>query len=627
MPFICVNTNKSKIIYTFSNIIILACMSPLFFVLASSMSQWRSFNRPANPNYSTNRCNSFVFDHETPSRVDRSHVNFSEYSNSLSSRCVTPNRNSMHRSSASVGRSTLQVPSATTSKHPWWNANDMKPASKHQSRSSTLSNLTKFQESSNLTQSMTEEAPKRFAEGYASGPILGRGGCAAVWSAVSHATGANVAVKHIQRVTTTSVPSGPRTSTIQRVQATQEIAAAWREVCANQVLSILSGCGKDKDSQIGSIVQLMEVQDTPKDLFLIFEKGGVNLTKGLFHLKGEFSRNQRIYRIHHQGLLRACAVDIRRFKWLIKGLLEALDKLHKARVVHSDLKPDNILIRYGNPHSLSSGASLLSTDDNHHSNQIKTIKKNGFFSQQEAAEFCTSSTTQNSFAGLAPLDVQLIDFGSAYLNYKLSNSHPTTATNVAAPTLPVDMRVDSSVAIDTALSYGCDVTKPSGVNTPEYMPPECLDPEAAATLFAANGGSNSGLNPNGSAVLFECAGGYAPHATDVWSIGCVLLEMINGVPLWLSYPAKVVGLEGNSLSGKDVSVSGGLFAVPGKAADKIVAKQMNVLCSLDKIVKQKSSGVPIDNLGLDLIKRMLAWRPVDRISPSEALKHPFLVGI
>ena len=35
----------------------------------------------------------------------------------------------------------------------------------------------------------------------------------------------------------------------------------------------------------------------------------------------------------------------------------------------------------------------------------------------------------------------------------------------------------------------------------------------------------------------------------------------------------------------------------------------------------------LDPLGLDLLQKMLAYDPTVRISPKEALKHPFFAGL
>ena len=50
-----------------------------------------------------------------------------------------------------------------------------------------------------------------------------------------------------------------------------------------------------------------------------------------------------------------------------------------------------------------------------------------------------------------------------------------------------------------------------------------------------------------------------PWTVDMWSLGCVLLEIIVGVPLWMSLPLLVPNKNGNSFLQKE-----GLFAVKGR---------------------------------------------------------------
>ncbi len=69
-----------------------------------------------------------------------------------------------------------------------------------------------------------------------------------------------------------------------------------------------------------------------------------------------------------------------------------------------------------------------------------------------------------------------------------------------------------------------------------------------------------------------------PWSVDMWSLGCILTEIVIGVPLWLSLKCK------NEIGRKTVIQNGGLFAVKGKKVEKILVKQRNFLVNMVDIL-------------------------------------------
>ena len=57
-----------------------------------------------------------------------------------------------------------------------------------------------------------------------------------------------------------------------------------------------------------------------------------------------------------------------------------------------------------------------------------------------------------------------------------------------------------------------------------------------------------------------------PWAIDIWSLGCILLEIIHGLPLWMSYNTEVTSAAGMKMT------QHGLFAVRGRQFGKIIEK-------------------------------------------------------
>ena len=82
--------------------------------------------------------------------------------------------------------------------------------------------------------------------------------------------------------------------------------------------------------------------------------------------------------------------------------------------------------------------------------------------------------------------------------------------------------------------------------TPEYMCPEILN----YILY------ENQLNFHQSLLKYLNKYG-KPWVIDIWSLGCVILEVISGIPLWMSLKTIVVK------KGKEC-IEYGLFAVKGR---------------------------------------------------------------
>lgn len=63
-----------------------------------------------------------------------------------------------------------------------------------------------------------------------------------------------------------------------------------------------------------------------------------------------------------------------------------------------------------------------------------------------------------------------------------------------------------------------------------------------------------------------------PWIIDIWSLGCIILEIVSGLPLWMSIDTKIQG-RGNRVTG--------LFAIKNRVFAKIIQKQIEVVCNLD----------------------------------------------
>lgn len=102
--------------------------------------------------------------------------------------------------------------------------------------------------------------------------------------------------------------------------------------------------------------------------------------------------------------------------------------------------------------------------------------------------------------------------------------------------------------------------------TPEYMPPEILN----YIIHENEGHYEEDLYEE---VMTQYDN---PWIVDIFSLGCVLLEIVVGVPLWMSLPLLVPSKLGTSYCQKE-----GLFAVKGRLFPEIIQKQRKVIGRID----------------------------------------------
>lgn len=374
------------------------------------------------------------------------------------------------------------------------------------------------------------EYADRFLEGYEKSRLLGRGACAVVWLAVPTGEPRTlVAVKQVAKGT-----SGKKRS---------DMEAARKEIFFGSYLFHAGGEPKLSPARypgIQHIAKLLDHAETKRDIWLVMEFGGTSLTKMAYEIKGEFHRGERLYRVDHLPMLQSMKQSTEVLKDLLRQLLSALCILADNHIVHSDIKPDNILVEEGEHQRLKA---------------------------------------------------RFIDLGSAF-------------------------------AFDSPESLA--------LATPEYMPPEALETCSGRGLGSstagrlsigshrASGASRKPVDP--VAKLHRNA---RPWSFDIWSMGAILLELCVGTPLWLSYKCRVADDQ------RANSAAMGLFAVPGRDPEKIMLKQSDALRQRGlQAVLRGAPGVPLGGGGpgggQELLSAMLSWEPVERISPHEALQHPWL---
>jgi|EP00942_MAST-04A_sp_MAST-4A-sp1_P007162 dual specificity tyrosine-phosphorylation-regulated kinase 2/3/4 len=376
---------------------------------------------------------------------------------------------------------------------------------------------------------------KRNPPGFEKTTKLGEGGFGTVWDCKMKNSGRSFAVKQLVKGPTSEAKRNVETGLNE-----QWFGRMWFDE-GGSLRTMLGICeamdppeDEDDDSNnawlwkvnpsiypgIRSIAKLITTIDTSTDLWLVFEKCGIPLTELLWELKGSFHKGTRIYTCRRRSFWKAMKQDTNVLRKFLLKLFEALELISDSNTVHSDLKPDNVLVNY------------MRGEDNFHS-------------------------------------LKVIDFGSAY-------------------------DFDNVEKVNSA--------------TPEYLPPEALSLQCARKVGHSSETVKKTLRDDS-----------APHAVDMWSVGCIFLEICSGFPLWFSYKSKV--------DNGNVFLKG-LFAVNGRTPEKIIARQIDVVSNLPSVLKKYPElGLSNDPYAMDLLCSMLHLDPKCRISPKDAMNHPFITKL
>jgi dual-specificity kinase len=130
------------------------------------------------------------------------------------------------------------------------------------------------------------------------------------------------------------------------------------------------------------------------------------------------------------------------------------------------------------------------------------------------------------------------------------------------------------------------------------------------------------------------------YPCDMWSIGCIITELLTGDALFqmhenlehLAMMEQVLGPMPDNMAARSAKLqcskyfAGSRLAWPDGATSKKSVKAVAKLRGLRRHLLENgdSSGVPHMELIVDLVSRMLAYEPSERLTAQQALAHPFM---
>ena len=232
-----------------------------------------------------------------------------------------------------------------------FNSNNNNSNTGNYNHSHTQTNSTEekyFEYTNDKSQELTKDEKiiygDRTMQGYIKTKLLGKGGCGIVWCC-QKVKDQNEGLAEIEEdkefaVKQTSKKSGRSVINM----ANENIITSKNEI---KILNKLNEIRND------FIPKIFDVYEDNNDLWFSFEKGGISLSGLCFKIKGEFEKGERIYHIQKGLFLMSLFSSIKQFKFLLKSLLSAINYINKNGIIHSDIKPENILIEYSGSSSES----------------------------------------------------------------------------------------------------------------------------------------------------------------------------------------------------------------------------------------------------------------------------------
>ena len=207
-----------------------------------------------------------------------------------------------------------------------------------------------FYESEQKETELTKEEKiiygNRMMKNYLKKTLLGKGGCGIVW--LCYKNDIEDTNKYAVKQVSKKPSNNPSLFNINLNEDNLKIARNEIKILKQLNEKNIIDENKENHYICDIIPKIYEFYEDNNDIWFSFEKGGRSLSNLSYKIKGEFEKGERIYNIQKGIFLKLLFTNINQFKSFIKRVLLGIEFINNNGIIHSDIKPENILIEYSN---------------------------------------------------------------------------------------------------------------------------------------------------------------------------------------------------------------------------------------------------------------------------------------